>query len=430
MSFSQPLVTKLRPRARAVPYLVLAVMLLLTAAVARYVGNATRAQDRLRFDNAVHRTEDDIRTRLEAYLAMLRAGTGMFASHGDATAEEFTTFVRGLKLREHFPGIQGIGFARRVSSSERAASVAAVRARGLSNFDIWPPGEREEYFPILLIEPQDVRNRAAIGFDMFSDPVRHEAMKRAAETGQPAATGRVRLVQELDPAQAQAGFLIYVPVYRGGAEPETVEARRQSLVGFVYSPFRADDLLVGIFGTEANPLIDFIVYDGANPDPESIMHRSDLVRGAASAGEARPLLEETRTLSVGGRPWTVRFFTRPNVGLGAARWLVPLVVVCGVVVSLVLFYVSRAQAHARAEAEAAARSWRASESRFRTVVDQSPSAFKSSHPTAGRCASIARGKSCGAPRSTSSRATTSSKTSNSKPRASRPSSGAASRARS
>jgi len=349
MEPSTPLVSHLSPRARAVPYLVLAVMLLLTAAAAYYVRAAARAQNRLRFENAVQRTEDDIGARLRAYLAMLRAGTGMFASHDEVTAEEFRTFVGRLDLRRQYPGIQGIGFARRTA----------------------PAGGGGEQFTILFLEPLDERNRAALGFDMYSEPVRREAMRRASDTAEPAASGRVRLMQEIDPGNVQSGFLIYVPVYRGGVAPETAEARWESLAGFVYGPFRVDDLLGGIFGAEPTPIIDFAVYDGGAPEPDRLIHRSDRARGGPPAG-FRPDYAETRSLDVAGRPWTIHYFVRPGVDFGPGERLVPFIAAGGAFLSLVFFFVSRSQARARAAAEGAAAALRESETRFRTLVDQSP----------------------------------------------------------
>jgi PAS domain S-box-containing protein len=371
MNSSPPVFNQLSPRARAVPYLLLAVMMLLTAAVALYVWAAARTQNRLRFENAVQRTEDDVRARLAAYLAMLRAGTGMFSSHPEVSVEEFQTFVRRLDLGREYPGIQGVGFARRLKPEEVEGAVAAMRARGFTDYRVWPEGERADYFPIVFLEPRDARNLAAFGYDMYSEPVRREAMRRASETGQPAASGRVELVQEIDRENVQAGFLIYVPVYRGGAEPATIEERWDALAGFVYSPFRADDLLGGIFGREPHPIIDFVVYDGIEQAPGSLLHRSDRARGLPPADYV-PDFTETRTFNVAGRTWTIHYFLRPGVDFGPGTGLVPFIIVGGALLSLLFFFVSRSQARERAAAERAAVALRDSESRFRTVVDQSP----------------------------------------------------------
>ena len=78
---------------------------------------------------------------------------------------------------------------------------------------------------------------------MYSEPVRREAMERARDSGLPALSGKVTLVQEFGP-EVQAGFLIYLPIYANGVTPVTVDARREALGlldtcgtrGFILSP--------------------------------------------------------------------------------------------------------------------------------------------------------------------------------------------------
>ena len=84
---------RFQPPRTWIPYLVLALMLLLTGLASYYVRVTAEAKDRLRFENAVQRTEDDIRARLEAYIAMLRAGVGLFAASGEVSRAEFRAFV-------------------------------------------------------------------------------------------------------------------------------------------------------------------------------------------------------------------------------------------------------------------------------------------------------------------------------------------------
>ena len=68
---------------------VLVFSLLLTAVAAQYAASASRSRDRLRFEIAVRQAQDSIETRLGTYVAMLRAGTGLFAAAPRVTAEEF-----------------------------------------------------------------------------------------------------------------------------------------------------------------------------------------------------------------------------------------------------------------------------------------------------------------------------------------------------
>src|SRR3546814_13521456 len=114
------------------------------------------------------------------------------------------------------------------------------------DYRIWPEGERAIYASIIYLEPFDWRNQRAFGYDMFLAPVRRAAMERARDTGLPSLSGKVKLVQETDEA-VQAGFLMYLPVYRT-VSPASVADRRLELAGYVSTPFRMTDFIHGLLG--------------------------------------------------------------------------------------------------------------------------------------------------------------------------------------
>lgn len=97
----------------------------------------------------------------------------------------------------------------------------------------------------IYLEPFTGDNLRAFGYDMFSEPVRQEAMQRAGDSGRAALSGMVTLIQE-SPGEGQPGFLIYNPIYRKGMPLATVDERRAALLGFAYSPFRAQALLARV----------------------------------------------------------------------------------------------------------------------------------------------------------------------------------------
>ena len=341
-----------------VPYWILAVSLSLTAAAGLYAARTARSHDRLRFDYVADRVRSSIDNRLDSYLAMLYGGAGLFAASEDVRFGEFHAYAERLELPRRYPGIQGIGFSRVIEPGERRV-IADGMAPFVPGFHYWPeqpPGAT--IHAILFLEPLDRRNRVAIGFDMFSDPTRREAMSRACETAAAAATGRVRLVQEIDSDQ-QAGFLIYVPLYRGGGIPGTVEERRRQLIGFVYSPFRASDLLRGIFGEQESQDFTFEVYDGAI-GPSNLLHRAPKTPSGLR-------FVTTRTTKVAGRDWSIVVHSTGGPDRATRRLTVPLVIAGGVVLSLLLFWVTRAQVAARAAAERNAEHLRSSEEALRAA---------------------------------------------------------------
>ncbi len=327
------------------PAAVVLASLFLTSALAWSAWNGNEARDRMRFDLVVQRTNAAVEARIELYVSMLRAGTGLFAAIDEVDVGQFQAFAESIDLPVYYPGAQGIGYAIRVRPEEVAGFVETARRRVTADFNLHPEGERDDYYPILFLEPLDRRNEQAIGYDMYSDPVRQTAMARARDLGRPAATSRVVLVQEIDP-EKQAGFLIYAPVYRGGDIPPTMEARREAILGFVYSPFRAGDLLAGIVGPEKMARLRLEVYDGAEPGPDRLLHSS------APRGETSPRFSRSAVLRIADRDWNMRYETTAafETGFGAtlARWIF----LIGLVVSAALGAISLALARSMAQSRA------------------------------------------------------------------------------
>jgi len=337
-----------------IPWFVLTVGVLSTGLVTYHVWGTATAKDEERFHFNAESMRNAITNRLETYVALLRATAGFYGASEEVSLAEFRTFAERMQFDERYPGIQGVGFTRRIPPEELDAVIREMRSQGVEGFRVWPEGPREEYHSIVHLEPLNERNRGALGFDMYSEAVRREAMARARDTGTAAASGRVTLVQEVD-EDMQAGFLIYVPVYQGGGIPETLEERRERLLGFAYSPFRAGDLFRGIFGGQERPRLSFSVYDGEEPSPEALLYAT------STAAAYQPLRSGERSITLAGRPWTIAFRTTPSFELASGRNFANLTAFLGLLLTAVLFLLSWGQVRARAAAEHIAAELRSSE---------------------------------------------------------------------
>lgn len=332
-----------------IPFLVLLFSLILTAFAGFYVERSSQIRDHIRFDGAAERAAVTITNRVETYIALLRGGAGLFAASQDVTRDEFRAYVTRLNVEVNYPGIQGLGWAQTIKSAELPDFVEQIKNQGEFYYKVFPEGNREIYVPTTFLEPRSRRNVAALGFDMYSETVRRAAMERARDEADSIASGKVKLMQEID-NQVQAGFLIYSPIYRGGSKPVTVEERRQNLIGYIYAPFRADDLLRNILGGEELPEVDFKLYDGEEALEENLMHDSKLMRQGRrdvfTAGFSRKL-----KIDFAGRSWTLAFVEREEFGRSSGRRVTPFVLLGGILVSLVLFVITRSQVRARAATE-------------------------------------------------------------------------------
>ena len=201
-----------------------------------------------------------IEQRLANYEQVLRSVRGLFNVSDNVNRAEFHAFFNSLKLEKSYPGIQGVGFSLIIPSKQIKKHTASVCAEGFSNYKIWPEGKRKIYTSIIYLEPFKGLNLRAFGYDMFSEPVRQKAMETSRDSDESKISGKIILVQETG-KQVQAGFLIYLPVYRNGASHKTLQERRTNIIGWVYSPFRMDNFMAGLLG-ERSADLDVEIYDG------------------------------------------------------------------------------------------------------------------------------------------------------------------------
>lgn len=285
-------------------WFVLAISLILTFA-AYWIANhqvEVRAHDRFHFRTV--EISDAIQERLLMYEQALRGGVGLFDASEFVSRGEWRAYVDSLNLKKRLPGIQGLGVSIPVLPSEKAAVIERVRAEGFPEFSIVPEGERSLYSTIIYLEPFDWRNKRAFGYDMWSNDMRQQAMMRARDTGEPATSGIITLVQETA-KDVQRGFLTYLPVYDVLPMPITVEERREHFFGWVYAAFRAGDLMAGILGATDRE-IAFEIYDGEAPSEETLLYDSDGYL-SISRGTADHLFTHTEKLLLQGRPWTIYY---------------------------------------------------------------------------------------------------------------------------
>jgi CHASE1-domain containing sensor protein len=198
------------------PWLVLAASLLVTGLAWRSAAGTLAVARGDYFDFRVREAIARIEQRMEAYQQVLLGVKGLYVASVSVEREEFRTYVETLQLAEHYPGIQGVGFSLLVPAARREDHEAAVRREGFPGYAIRPEGPRDPYTSIVYLEPFADRNLRAFGYDMYAEPKRRATMERARDTGLMAMTGKVRLVQESGDTE-QAGFLLYLPIYRNGA---------------------------------------------------------------------------------------------------------------------------------------------------------------------------------------------------------------------
>jgi PAS domain S-box-containing protein len=247
--------------------------------------------------NRAESIEVAIQDRMLIYEAVLHSAVGLIRASELVTAPEWQAFTEQLQLGASYPGLYGIGYAQRLLPDAPAPAVDPA----LTVPDGSTPATNRDRTSILYFEPLE-HNQYVIGFDMMSEPTRRAAMERARDSGLAALSAKIALLRIRD-TPSESGFLVFLPVYTDGPAPTSVQERRHRLVGFVYSPFRAEAFIGAVLGRLPNDLT-VEVFDGDRAQRDATLYRYGAVSKAALARE--------QTLSTMGHRWLIRVGALPS----------------------------------------------------------------------------------------------------------------------
>ena len=307
-----------------------------------------------------------IRQSMVNYELVTRGGASLFASVARPTPRQWHGYVEGMNIGGRFPAMVGLGFGGYVHSGRLVDLQLEWRAAGYGLLKIHPHGVREVYGPVLYLEPKTPENLAAIGYDMFSESTRREAMQAARDTGDARLSGAVRLVQ--DRAEKFTGLLLYLPVYRSGDRPQTLAARRVSLQGWVYVPFRMKVFVRAALGN-AHPDMRFRIFD-ITGDAEELLYTT-----ATAPGEQTPAFRHSQVVEQYGRRWRMEFDSPPIdvavPGLGRLNNTLALGLFAALLMYAIAWMLARTEARAHKIALRMTEDFTRSEQRFRSAMQYS-----------------------------------------------------------
>jgi diguanylate cyclase (GGDEF)-like protein/PAS domain S-box-containing protein len=292
-----------------------------------------------------------IENEVSRYADVLRGVQTHFVLNPALTRRSFRQIAESLQVEASLPGIQALGFSQYVAPGMAGAFEDLARreladdAMGYPPARIHPPVQSGPAYVVRYHEPV-VANRSASWFDQASEPNRRAAIDLARDSGRWSASGRVRLA--LAPARYD-GIIFFIPVYRGGALPASVEERRKNFFGAAFLVVRVDDMLSKVFGPALLGDLDIEIYDMQGAKAAAPQHeRDNLVFDSGSVRQASILhatsnaySRRTFELDLGGCLWQVNVAALPDFVNRSQSWLPPIAAALGVMLTLLIFYFMR-----------------------------------------------------------------------------------------
>ena len=302
------------------------------------------AQERTRINGAVEQLGRQAATDLAGNIALhqevLDGLRSLMDASDEVTAEEFDAYTSSVLAR--FPNLQALSWNPLVTKADLAAFEAGERTQpGQANFTVTerdadgnlrPVSSRPEYVVVAYIEPI-AKNRSALGFDIYSNPARAAAIETARNTGKPAATAPIDLVQE---SGTQKGMLALLPVYKGGADPGSESARRAALRGFAVGVYRLGDMLAGTFRGTTWDSVDVALVDVSDQaDPVVIADLPARDTATADQVSAAPTAT-TAPLDVYGRTWELTVRPTSSTFVDSRSGIMAILLLAALAVTLLL----------------------------------------------------------------------------------------------
>jgi CHASE1-domain containing sensor protein len=285
-----------------------------------------------------------------------------YAGSVSVERDEFREFV--APHLAHARGVLALAWAPRVRLAERAAFEDEARGLDLGEpaapggFRIAEPGaggskvpagRRDEYYPILYVEPAE-RNHALLGLDLASDPLCLAVLERARDSGELVSTERLGFLSD---GRGERGFLLLQPVYRQGAAAGPVESRRADLRGFCVAVVGVGGLVKSALSDVAPVPLDLDVFDVSGPREQFLYHYVGSA-GAGYAGgdrrlaDARTGLHHEAEFGFGGRRWAVVGRAAQAFATPGRAWQPWAVLVAGVALTgLLAFHLLTCIGHAQ-----------------------------------------------------------------------------------
>lgn len=269
--------------------------MLIAAAIANFVADNVHEQGIAEFETLTQESEQALLHRISSYDHALLGGAGFFQGSENVTRAEWREYIDTINLKQNFPGIFGMGWIAPVAEEHVDAFLQEMRDELAPEFAIHPADISPRYV-ITYVEPQ-AENQLALGLNIAFEARRKEAAERSLETGMPAITESIYLLQDKN---RSSGFLLLHPMKNG--------SDGRDFRGWIYAPIIAQQFLHQLTKPQGEQF-NLRIYDGELENPETLIYRSD-----AQAGDmvAMPQFRMRKVVEVMQQKWLMVWESTPS----------------------------------------------------------------------------------------------------------------------
>ncbi len=258
-------------------------------------------------------TADHLRTQLHDYLSTLETLRSLFDASEQVTRREFqraSTYWLNQQA-----GMQALGWSERVSSDRLTIFEQAVRAEGLTQFEVFDlPGKarsRDDSLVVKFVEPMS-RNHKALGYNMLSSTATREAFDLAVSSDAPVSTPP-SIAWQVSTSNIPEGVVIYRSINAqsslNSSFPSGGDMSHKLPKGAVFAVIRLDETLQNML-QEAPAFMHACLKDITDGHPKI------LAGGVGCQTQHRVFAHDVLLPTFAQRQWTLTLSSDKNSALG------------------------------------------------------------------------------------------------------------------
>ena len=302
-------------------------LLLICLSVTYQVWHQSREQESLKLEAEFELKSQQVVNELEQYLAvqdrMLRGVQSLFKASNSVEEEEFLAYTDSLKNLDNHQGLLCVAFA---GIQPAQAPLSAAGKGAIDALDI-----EKRHIPVTYSQPFSGSD-ACILQDIKVPEGRFNAFRQAMLN---ADTYLTQPIMRQNRASNIATLDMILPVYSNRMHDQSIEARTQHIQGWVFSSFDIATLMREIFQQEASQL-RIRITDISEPQAILPVYETPGINKTRT-----PRYSSIRHLQIHGRMWSIQIASRAAFETALDRHRSNLVAGAGLVVSVLLYLLSR-----------------------------------------------------------------------------------------
>lgn len=323
------------------PSIVLILGLIATGVIWTTLSYIEQKNAKAEFEFEAERIHQLIIKRISSYEGLLTGVKSFFMASKEVSLQEWDIYFDKLQFQNHYPGLQGIGYIQQVSTKKDIDELKErLLTYGMADYKIKPSGDRLEYFPVVFLEPLNHRNIKAIGYDIYSEKIRRNAIESARAREATSITRKIILVQE-DAKNIQSGLLMNIPFFTN----ERIDKQHlpRELDGIINAVIRMDDFITALIEPEVLAKMHMVIYDQQQSD-KNILFNS---HKNSKHKDFLPRFEHSKTLDIYDQKWIVSLEGEPVANYlplfygGKSKTINLIVLLVGFVLSVLGYYLTR-----------------------------------------------------------------------------------------